>query len=67
MNQVFIAISLRVLYSYPSLNIVEEKYVEKNSLGKRYILIMFYLISFLDSNVFVHEHVSRRTVPESEL
>ena len=66
MNQVFIAISLWVLYCYPSLNIVEEKNVKK-SLGKRYILILFYLISFLDSNIIVHEHVSRGAEPESEL
>ena len=29
MNQVFIAISLRVLYCYPSLNIVEKKMLKK--------------------------------------
>ena len=66
MNQVFIAISLLVLYCYPSLNIVEEKNVKK-SLGKTYILIMFYLISFLDSTIIAHEHVSRGAKPESKL
>ena len=66
MNQVFIAISLWVLYCYPSLNIVEEKNVKK-SLGKRYVLIMFYLISFLESITIIHDHVSRGAKPESEL
>ena len=32
-----------------------------------YILIMFYLISFLESNIIVHEHVGRGADPESQL
>ena len=66
MNQVFIAISLWVLYCYPSLNIVEEKNVKKIFRQKVYFDYVL-LNLFLDSSNIVHEHVSRGAEPESEL
>ena len=39
----------------------------KKNLGKTYYLILFYLSSFLEANIIVHEYVSRGAEPESEL
>ena len=45
MNQVFIAISLRVLYCYPSLNIVEEKNVKK--IFRQKVYFDYVLLNFI--------------------
>ena len=51
MNLVFLAISLRVLYCYPSLNIVEEKNVKKIFRQKIYFdYVLLNLISWLNWN-----------------
>ena len=39
----------------------------KKTLGKTYYLILFYLPSFLESNIIMHDYVSRGAEPESEL
>ena len=54
------------MYRYPCLKISFKKMLKK-TLGKTYYLILFYLSSFLESNIIVHEYVSRGAEPESEL
>ena len=66
MIQISIAISLRVLYCYSSLNIVEENR-KKKKFRQNINFIMLHLVSFLESNIIVHEYVSRGAEPESEL
>ena len=39
----------------------------KKNLGKTYYLILFYLNSFLELDIIMHDYVSCGTEPESEL
>ena len=66
MNQVFIAIAWRVLYCYSSLNIDQEKNRKKIFRQNKYFDYIL-LISFLESNIIMHEYVRRGAEPESEL